>query len=139
MGKLFGCSLKKSISKVKGSAATTVHSDASSKDNSAYNVALKEALIQCRKEIKKSRRWNFMPSPKCFEHAAMLSRQAKNYQNEIKICQLYISQVNQCLSKKKFNKKKCETKATYLCESLAKRMENAKNLHNENGVDVNYL
>ena len=67
-------------------------------------AALKKALQQCRKEIKKCKRWKVMPLLKCFEHAAMLSRQAKNYQNEIAICQLYICLVDECLTRRTFSK-----------------------------------
>ena len=80
-----------------------------------------------------------MPSPICFEHAAMLSRQNKNYKNEIKICQLYISCVDEHLSKRTFNKKKVEKKAQSLCKPLATRLETAKNLCENSGIDVSYL
>ncbi len=49
---------------------------------STNKAALRQELNLCRKEIKKSKRWNIMPSPKCFERAAMLYRQTKNYENE---------------------------------------------------------
>lgn len=106
---------------------------------SPNTVALKKALHQCRKEIKKSRRWKIMPSPICFEHAAMLSRQTKNYQKEIKICQLYLSCVDEHLSKRTFNKKKLQKKAHTLCKPLSMRIISAKKLHKNNGVDVRYL
>lgn len=102
-------------------------------------VALRKALKQCRKEIKKSRRWKIMPSPTCFEHAAMLSRQTKNYQKEIKICQLYLSCVDENLSKRKFNRKKLEKKAHTLCKPLTARLLSAKNLQKNCGVDVRHL
>jgi len=101
--------------------------------------ALKKALQQCRKEIKRCKRWKVMPSKKCFEHAAMLSRQAKNYQKEIAICQLYISLVDECLSRRTFNKKKVERKAHSLCKPLVKRILIAKNLNKSSGVEVSYL
>jgi len=100
---------------------------------------LKKALQQCRKEIKRCKRWKVMPSKKCFEHAAMLSRQAKNYQKEIAICQLYISLVDECLSRRTFNKKKVERKAHSLCKPLVKRILIAKNLNKSSGVEVSYL
>ncbi|MBT8124043.1 MAG: hypothetical protein KJO81_04375 [Gammaproteobacteria bacterium] len=101
--------------------------------------ALKKALQQCRKEIKKCKRWKVMPSKKCFEHAAMLSRQAKNYQKEIAICQLYISLVDECLSRRTFNKKKVERKAHLLCKPLIERILIAKNLNKNSGVEVSFL
>jgi len=102
-------------------------------------AAMKKALQQCHKEIKKCKRWKVMPSPKYFEHAAMLSRQAKNYQNEIAICELYIDLVNEYLSKRTFSKKKIEKKAHTLCRPLVKRILNARNLNNNNGVEVRYF
>ena len=102
-------------------------------------VVLKKAITQCRKEIKKSRRWKIIPSPICFEHAAMLSRQNKNYQNEIKICQLYLSCVDECLSKRTFNKKRAERKAHSLCKPFTSRLLIAKDLYKNSGIDVNYL
>ncbi|MDW3094255.1 MAG: hypothetical protein R8G33_01135 [Gammaproteobacteria bacterium] len=106
---------------------------------SANRVAFNKALKQCRKEIKKSRRWKIMPSPICFEHAAMLSRQTKNYQKEIKICQLYISCIDEHLSKRSFNKKRVEKKAHSLCRPLSARLLSAKKLHKNSGVDVRHL
>ncbi len=102
-------------------------------------IALKKALCQCRKEIKKSKRWKLMPSPVCFEHAAMLLRQTKNYQDEIKVCQLYLSCVDECLSKRIFNKKRTQRKAHSLCKPLTARLQAAKNIGKNCGVDVHYL
>ena len=102
-------------------------------------AALKKALQQCRKEIKSCKRWKVMPSKKCFEHAAMLLRQAKNYQQEIAICQLYISLIDECLLRRTFNKKKVKRKAHLLCKPLVKRILIAKNLNKNKGVEVSYL
>ena len=102
-------------------------------------VALKEALYRCRREIKKSKRWKVLPSPICFEHAAMLSRQNKNYQAEMKICQLYIALVDKCISRRRFNKKRFERKARSLCESFTTRMQNIDNLNTTEGVDVQHM
>ena len=102
-------------------------------------AALKKALQQCRKEIKKCKRWKVMPSLKCFEHAAMLSRQAKNYQNEIAICQLYICLVDECLTRRTFSNKKIERNARALCKPLVARILDAKNLNKNKGVEVHYL
>jgi len=102
-------------------------------------AALKKALQQCSKEIKKCKRWKVMPSPKYFEHVAMLSRQTKNYQNEIEICQSYILLVDEYLSKRTFSKKKIERKAHTLCRPLVTRILNAKNMNKNDGVEVRYL
>ena len=102
-------------------------------------VALKEALYRCRRESKKSKRWKMLPSPICFEHAAMLSRQNKNFQAEMKICQLYIALVEKCISSRRFNKKRFERKARALCESFTKRMQNIENLNTTEGVDVQHM
>ncbi|MEM8845338.1 MAG: hypothetical protein AAGB35_09900 [Pseudomonadota bacterium] len=103
------------------------------------DLALKNALDKCKKEIKKSRRWGRLPSSKYFEHAAMLSRQAKNYDNEIKICQAYISLLNENISKRTFNIDKNIERAEVLSQTLAKRLETAKRLRNKTGVNVEYL
>ena len=103
------------------------------------DLALKNALDKCKKEIKKSRRWGRFPSSKYFEHAAMLSRQARNYDNEIKICQVYISLLDENISKRKFNIDKNIEKAEILSQPLVKRLETAKRLRNRTGVDVEYL
>ena len=110
-----------------------------SEHQNSNTIALKNAIKQCRKEIRKSRRWKVLPSPKCFEHAAMLSRQAQNYENEIKICRLYLSYVDQYLSKRSFNKKSIELKAQSLCKPLADRLLIATNLSENNGISVDYL
>ena len=114
-------------------------SDKRNEHLSPNTVALKKALNQCRKEINKSRRWKIMPSPTCFEHAAMLSRQTKNYRKEIKICQLYLTCIDEHISKRSFNKKRLEKKAHSLCKPLTARLLNAKKLHENSGVDVRYL
>lgn len=102
-------------------------------------AALKEALDKCRHQIKKSKRWNVLPSPICFEHAAMLSRQNKSYQTEIKICQLYISLVDECVSRRTFIKKRFERKALSLCQPFNARLHNIKHLNTTDGVDVRHM
>lgn len=102
-------------------------------------VALKEALSKCRREIKKSKRWNVLPAPICFEHAAMLSRQNKSYQTEVKICQLYISLVDRCVSRRRYNKKKFERKAQSLRQPFTLRLQNLAQLDTSEGVDVHHI
>ncbi len=102
-------------------------------------TALKEALDKCRREIKKSKRWNVLPSPICFEHAAMLSRQNKSYQTEIKICQLYISLVDECISRRTFIKKRFERKALFLRQPFDARIHNIEHLNTSDGVDVRHM
>ena len=114
-------------------------SDVKVEQLNSNKAALKDALIQCRKEIKKCKRWKVFPSPKYFEHAAMLSRQTKEYQNEIKICQLFITLVNDCSSRRTFNKKGITSKAELLCKPFSARLLNAKNLQEHTGVDVQHL
>ena len=102
-------------------------------------VALKEAMSKCRREIKKSKRWNALPSPVCFEHAAMLSRQNKSYQTEVKICQLYISLVDKCVSRRTFNKKKFERKAQSLRQPFSTRLQSIAQLDTSEGVNVQHI
>lgn len=123
----------------KHSKNTVSLSESKSGELSANKAALRQELHQCRKEIKKCRRWNLLPSPKSFERAAMLYRQTKSYESEIKICQLYISLVEESLSKRKFNKKKIKSKATILCDPLSTRLNKAKILLDNQGVNVQYL
>ncbi len=99
----------------------------------SHQDALNKVLQHCREEVNKCKSRRAMPSPKYFEHAAMLSRQAKNYENEIAICELYIGLVNDYVSKRTFSKKKIERKVHTLCEPLVMRMQNAKNLSKNNG------
>ena len=66
----------------------------------------------------------------------MLFRQSKNYQNEIKICQLYISLVDECLSKKTFNKSYLESKAREQCRRISNRLETVQKLHDKVGIEV---
>ena len=101
--------------------------------------ALKKALQQCSKEVKKSKRWKVMLSLKCFEHAPMLSRKAKSYHNKIAICQMYISLVDECLTRPAFSKKRFERKVRTLCKPFVTRILDAKNLDKNNGVEVHYF
>lgn len=103
---------------------------------SPNTIALRAALNECRKEARKCRRWRMIPSPVYFEHAAMLFRQTKNIKNEIKICELYVSLVNQCLAKKVLNRVRYERKAQEKCKRIASRLQAAKNLSNNTGIDV---
>ncbi len=102
-------------------------------------AALKEAMYQCRREVKKSTRWHVLPSPICFEHAAMLSRQNKSYQTEIKICQLYISLVDKCIARRSFNKKRLEKRAQSLRQPFISRIDSIEHLNTSNGVDVHHI
>jgi len=114
-------------------------SDIKAENLNPNRAALKEALDKCRREIKKSKRWNILPSPICFEHAAMLSRQNKSYQTEIKICQLYISLVDECVSKRTFIKKRFERRALSLCQPFNARLQNIEHLNTTDGVDVRHM
>lgn len=106
------------------------------KRHTPHSLALEAALSECRKEAKKSIRWRIIPSSEYFERAAMLFRQSKNYQNEIKICQLYISLVDECLSKKTFNRSYLEIKAQEQCRRIASRLETVQKLHEKIGIEV---
>lgn len=101
-----------------------------------HEEALNKALQFCREEVNKCKRRRAMPSPKYFEQAAMLSRQAKKYQNEIAICEMYIGLVNEHVSKRTFSKKKTEQKVLILCKPLVMRIQNAKNLSENNGSEI---
>ena len=101
-----------------------------------HSLALEAALSECRKEAKKCTRWRIIPSSEYFERAAMLFRQSKNYQNEIKICQLYISLVDECLSKKTFNRSYLEIKAQEQCRRISSRLKTIQKLHEKIGIEV---
>ncbi len=113
--------------------------NSSTKILDSKEAALKTALQQCQKEIKRCKRWNFLPRPKYFEHVAMLSRQTKMYKNEIAICKLYIDLANQCQSKRIIFKKITKKKADTLSKPFFTRMNNAKNLNQNNGLEVKYI
>lgn len=97
-------------------------------DPKANESALSQAVQCCREEIDESRSRKEIPSPKYFEHVAMLSRQTKNYENEIAICEMYIDLVNEYISKYKLSKKKKMREVQPICEPILMRLHNAKAL-----------
>ncbi len=97
-------------------------------DPEANESALTKAVDKCREEIERSDQKNKIPSPKYFEHVAMLSRQTRNYQNEIAICELYLETLQKHSSKYKFSKRKIEKEIRPLCETMMMRIHNAKTL-----------
>ncbi len=95
-------------------------------DPEANESALSKAVQLCAKEIDQSDMRKGVPSPKYFEHVAMLSRQTKNYENEIAICEMYLDVVTQYATKYKLSKKKIASDIKPLCDSMIMRINNAK-------------
>ena len=130
-------SFRRSLSFLSKNSKYHSHSSTTkAKRHTPHTLALEAALFECRKEAKKCIRWRIIPSSQCFELAAMLFRQAKNYQNEVKICQLYISLVNECVSKKTLNRQYTEKKAREQCGRISMRLEAAQKLHEKFGMDA---
>jgi len=84
----------------------------------------------CRLEIEKSKDSGIMPSPRFFEQAAILSRKQRNYDNEIAICDLYVKLAKDFATKNKLSNSEFREDILPQCESLYKRMHNAKSLQN---------
>jgi len=95
-------------------------------DPEANESALSKALQLCAEEIDQSNLSKKLPSPKYFEHVAMLSRQTKNYENEIAICEMYLDVVSKCVSNYKLSKKKIAHEVKPLCKPMIMRIKNAK-------------
>ena len=82
----------------------------------------------CRNEIASSLDSGIMPSPKFFEQAAVISRKEQNYENEIAICEMYVSLAKQYASKNNLSEEEFRESVLPKCESLYKRMHNAKSM-----------
>ncbi len=95
-------------------------------DPEANESALSKAVQLCAEEIDQSDISKRPPSPKYFEHVAMLSRQTKNYENEIAICEMYLDVVSKYVSKYKISKKKIAREIKPLCDPMVMRINNAK-------------
>lgn len=89
---------------------------------------IRSVMECCRDEIKNSEDSGIMPSPKFFEQAAVLSRKERNYTNEIAICEMYVSLAKQYASKNKLTRQEFIDDILPTCESLYKRMHNAKSI-----------
>lgn len=91
---------------------------------------INSVVDHCRFEIQKSYDSGIMPSPKFFEQAAVLSRKEKNYENEIAICELYVNLAKGYAKKNNLSDSEFRDDILPKCESLYKRMHNAKSLQN---------
>ena len=91
-----------------------------------------QAVNACREEIARSESAGDIPSPQCFEKAAMYSRSVRNYENEIAICQMYVDLVSKYVYKHKPSKQFVDSELMPLCEPLIHRINNAKTLMPKN-------
>ena len=89
---------------------------------------LLQAVNACREEIARYESAGDIPSPHHFVTAAIYSRSAKNYENEIAICQMYVDLVNKYIYKYKPSKQLIDEELMPLCEPLIHRINNAKSL-----------
>ena len=91
-----------------------------------------EKLKCCREEIQNSEDSGIMPAPKYFEQVADLSRAEKQYENEIAICEMYISLVNQYASREKLTEAEISTNLLPNCAPFVKRIHIAKIIQKSN-------
>ena len=93
---------------------------------------LNEILKCCREEIQNSEDSGIMPAPKYFEKVADLSRAEKRYENEIAICEMYISLVNQYAAREKLSEDEMSTNLLPNCAPFVKRIHIAKIIQKSN-------
>ena len=89
---------------------------------------LLNAVNACREEIARSESAEDIPSSRHFEKVAIYSRSARNYENEIAICKMYIDLVNKYIYKHNPSKDYIDNELIPLCEPLMHRINNAKTL-----------
>ncbi len=87
---------------------------------------LNKVLECCREEIQNSEDSGIMPAPKYFEQVADLSRAEKQYENEIAICEMYISLVNQYAARERLTDAEISTNLLPNCAPFVKRIHFAK-------------
>jgi len=93
---------------------------------------INEVLKCCRDEIQNSDDTGIMPSPKYFEKVADLSRAEKQYENEIAICEMYISLVNQYAAREQLTEHEMSTNLLPNCAPFVKRIHFAKLIQKSN-------
>ncbi len=93
---------------------------------------LNETLECCREEIQNSEDSGIMPAPKHFEQVADLSRAEKRYENEIAICEMYISLVNQYAARERLTEAEISTNLLPNCAPFVKRIHIAKIIQKSN-------
>lgn len=49
----------------------------------------------CKKELNQMKKDGLVPAPYCFERVAILSKKEKDYEQEVKYCEIYLEAVNQ--------------------------------------------
>lgn len=82
----------------------------------------------CDAEIKTMNKTGLAPAPYYFERVAILSRKAKNYQQEIFYCQQYIEKV-EALYSKSHTQGMADVRKGPRYKAIVKRLEKAKELY----------
>ena len=98
------------------------------------DLELNEMVRRCREDIQAAEDSGIMPSPKYFEQVAILSRKAKNYGNEIAICEMYIELIQKYAAKNNITKDEASYQVLPKCAPFEKRIHNAKIMFTKSNV-----